>query len=188
MMRFLGVLLGMMAGSVAGCSGTSTDRTDCPRVVLDRATSFLTHFREPRGGHELVAEITGYNGTCEHHSDHLVMTLAVRFTAMRGPALTAQPAQEDPAVTWPYFVAIVHTPPSAALAPPQQPTVLAKEIFHLASTFPSGQDSIHVRDEDITLALPLKPGESLDRYQIFLGFQLTAEQLNDNRQKAGRGG
>ncbi|KAF0113711.1 MAG: hypothetical protein FD149_2052 [Rhodospirillaceae bacterium] len=202
MMRFLGVLLkismlaGMTMGVVVGCSGTSapTDRADCPRVVLDRATSSLTRFRETVGRDltdlELEAEIIGYTGTCDHDRDHVSMTLAVRFIATRGPAL------EDSTVTWPYFIAVVQTPPSATLPPSEtaaQPTILVpkilvKEVFRLASTFPPGQDSIHVRDEDITLALPLRPEESLDRYQIFLGLQLTPEQLNDNRRKPRTGG
>lgn len=201
MVRLLNMALGVMTVimTVSGCVGrTLSVEVVCPRVVLDRSISSLTKFHNGRE-HDLTniafgVEIVGYSGTCHRTGDDIEMTLTIRFAATRRPTF------KESQVEWSHFVAVVHTPLSSieirtdldngkhVQAPPRvTPSgyhmILAKEVFDLISVFPSELDSMRVRDEKIILTLPLHRTESLEHYQIFMGFQLTAEQLQSNRQK-----
>ncbi|KAF0138704.1 MAG: hypothetical protein FD153_1161 [Rhodospirillaceae bacterium] len=197
-LRSAGVMIAVAA--MSGCVGDmSSANMACPRVVLDRTTSNLVQFRTGVGRDltdiALEAEIIGYRGTCYYNQYEIILILAVDFAVTRGPAFMGAP--------WPYFVAVLQTlpPPVAIRTDPENgqrvlasrpalplsaPTVVAKEVFQMTGTFPPRLDTIRVRDEVITLTLPLRQTESPERYQIFVGFQLTPEQLDDNRQNSQR--
>lgn len=207
MVRRLGVALAVATAVAAttSCADnklTSTGIT-CPSVILDRTTSSLTQIHDKMGESDtgnktLKVDISGYNRTCKRTPTDLTMTLTVHFIATRGSSLT-----ETTVVTWPYFIAAVKRilPVKVGvgqtidkLVNPQQNTnisigtadpteILAKEIFPVVSTFPIGFNSIHIRDSELTIALPLLDKATPSYYQIFIGLQLTREQLEYNKKQ-----
>lgn len=173
----------------------------CPHVTIDRATSTLTRFRDGPGRDitdiDLEAEILGYTGDCGRTKAGVDVMVAVSFSATRGPAAKGRSADV------PYFVALSRlssplleekidsetgektmvrkTGPEGDASWERE--ILSKQVFQISSLFPEGSNVIHFRDEEIVLELPLAAGESPRNYTVHLGFQLTREQIEYNRQQ-----
>lgn len=170
--------LACAAGAVlmlAGCSGLSLEKEvppPCPTVRLDRMTSQAVTFQGE--GRDITdmrhkVEVAGYLGECEYRDDAMVLTLTPGFTVEKGPAAGNGLVEG----TFEYFVAI----------PQYYPSPAAKEVFGLGFQFPDPvTPRIRITDEPLTLTLPRKGGESLEAVDIYLGLQLTADQLRYNRE------
>jgi hypothetical protein len=62
-------------------------------------------------------------------------------------------------------------------------TPLEKKIIPLLVKFPDNHIDVPTREKPITLVLKLQPRERVADFSIFLGFQLTRDQLEFNRQR-----
>ncbi|GAA0595736.1 hypothetical protein [Caenispirillum bisanense] len=160
---------------LAGCSGMSLEKEvppPCPTVRLDRMTSQAVTFRgEGRDITDMVhkIDVAGYLGECEYRPTEVILTLTPGFTVEKGPAAGDGLVQG----TFQYFVAI----------PQYYPSPAAKEVFGLGFQFPDPvTPRVRIADEPLTLTLPRKGGESLEAVDIYLGLQLTADQLRYNRE------
>lgn len=201
---------------MTGCSGRTELEVEeiatvCPNIVLDPITSSFSlspdreevccipnNFRDNgiNGITEVV--ITGYRSACKRMpTDHLTMTLSVRFSATRSDELTARK------IIWPYFVAITQTVPKANVNRPlstekqtyaklgdntildidSSTTILAKKIFLKSGQFLPSSSRISLFDSDVTVILPLLHREPASRYQVFIGFQLTPKQFHEKKTK-----
>jgi len=157
---------------VAGCTG-KPEQPPCPPVYILSDTSHVTRFR-PGPGHDLTdvdtdAEIIGFKGECgykprESGGDVLV-SLQVAFDVKRGPANADRKSELS------YFVAV----------PAFYPKAEAKVVFPLTITFPEGVNNVRHVDEMVTLTIPTKQGELIDKYEVYLGFQTSADELERNR-------
>lgn len=161
--------------ALAGCSGMSLEKEPpppCPDVRLDRMTSQATAFQgEGRDITDMVhkVDVAGYVGDCTYEDDQVILSIRPGFTVERGPAAGTGIAQG----TFQYFVAI----------PKYYPSPAAKAVFGLGFEFPDPvTPRIRVADEAVTLTLPRQPGESLADLEVYLGLQLTPDQLQYNRQ------
>ncbi len=140
----------------------------CPKVFLTENTSHLTRFR-PGPGRDITdidyqAEITGYTGSCAYEKDKLSVALNLAFDVTRGPANRTRRVAFD------YFVAI----------PKVYPAKAGKRVFDVAFAFQPNQSRASFGDE-IEIDVPLHKMEEGPSYEIYVGFQLTPEQLDYNR-------
>jgi hypothetical protein len=141
----------------------------CPPIYILADASTLTKYR-PGPGRDLTdveaeAEIVGFKGNCSYDANGAEVTIQVSVDAKRGPANASRKA------TLPYFVAIPYFYPKPE----------AKAVFPLTVEFPEGVSDVRVTDEEVTLRIPVKDQEIIDKYEIFLGFQETEEELEHNR-------
>jgi hypothetical protein len=161
---------------LASCSSLSKPKEGppCPQISMLAETSRVTKFRDGPGRDitdiEYEAEIGGYKGECVYKDDDsVVITLAVVIDAERGPAAQGNAAEPS------YFIAV----------PAYYPNPAAKSVLPVRIEFPENISKVRFRDEDVTMRIPLKGKPGTD-YEIFLGFQVTAEQLDYNRRRGSR--
>jgi len=170
--RALGPALSVLAMGVAlaGCSSLAkTEPPPCPPVYILSDTSHITKFR-PGAGRDLTdvefeAEIVGFKGECGYDAKGANVDLSISLDVKRGPAAAARD------VTLSYFVAI----------PKFYPADEAKAVLVTPVTFPEGVESVRVTDEGVRMQIPLKNRELIDQYVVYLGFQTTPEELEQNR-------
>jgi len=169
----LGVLLSACSGSVF----TREETRPCPPVRLEATTAQLTQFR-PGPGRDLTdvvldADLTGYQGSCQYDDDEGVVRvdLTLSFAAALGPAAA------DRRQAFKYYVAI----------PRYYPDPKGKQVFETAIAFPEGTDRVRYVGEEVRLSLPVGEGGTADDLPIYVGFQLTPEQMEYNRAQ-GAGG
>ena len=150
----------------------------CPNIVIVKDTAELTTFR-PGPGRDLTdvvldARIQRFDGTCEtelaaDRSGEVEVDLQIFFEATRGPANRTRDGQFD------FYVAIAD----------QGGAILAKKVFRSEFEFEGNRNRI-AGVEELTQQIPLRSGELGDAFDIFVGFQLSPEQLQYNRTKLGR--
>lgn len=143
----------------------------CPRVSILSDASKMTKFR-PGQGRDLTdvvatAEIGAFTGSCTYKDNAVEVALQVSIDAERGPA--AQGSQVDMA----YFVAI----------PAYFPSPRAKAVLPVQVGFTPESNKVRFTDEEVVMTIPLKAGEQGANYEVFLGFQLSGDELDYNREQ-----
>jgi hypothetical protein len=167
-------LLVPVALLLSACSGEMFQRTEerpCPPVLLESSTATLTQFR-PGPGRDLTdvvmeAELAGYQGECQYDDETGVVTvdLALDINASLGPAAT------DRSQTLRYFVAL----------PRFYPSERGKQVFETTLAFPDSMNRVRYVGEELSIEVPMDPNESALDYPIYIGFQLTQDQVEFNR-------
>ncbi|MBP2302576.1 hypothetical protein [Azospirillum picis] len=164
----------LAAGAVlalSGCSSGSNSPADlalaCPKVNIVRDLQEVTVFRP--GGKDLTdmesrAALVDFTGNCEYTSNGVTVNVNAFLVAERGPALKGDGAKYQ------YFV---------ALAQPDG-TLVSKAFFDTDVTFQPGQQRAGSREE-LTPKIPLPKDGNAKDWKVYLGFQLTPEQLAFNR-------
>lgn len=159
---------GMFGGSSAQ---TEARRLDCPEIGGTAETSDLRRYRG--AGRDLTdlvveAKLTAVTGRCEpleRRREGVRVALAPTIDVMRGPAAPGR------TVTVPYFVAVAE--PSGRIP--------AKQVFEIPVEFPANRSRLRLSGEEVTVDLPLRPGERAGDYTVLVGFQLNEEELATNR-------
>lgn len=155
--------------ALAGCGYFGEEEArPCPDAVVLADAKRITQFR-PGPGRDLTdvqfeGEIAGIAGTCVFGKRDLTVTLIADLVVTRGPAAAAEEAN------LPFFVAITD----------EARNIVAKQVFDSAIAVPRGQRRAGVREE-IEQVIPLAAGEPSPYYEIVVGFQLSPEQLEQNR-------
>lgn len=172
--RLLPVGLILPLGLLSACSGELFERTEqrpCPPVLLESSTATLTQFR-PGAGRDLTdvvleAELVGYRGECQYDDDANTVTvdLALDMTASLGPAATERTQSLQ------YFVAL----------PRFYPNARGKQVFETTLAFPESMNRVRYVGEELSIEVPMDPNESALDYPIYIGFQLTHDQVEFNR-------
>jgi len=143
----------------------------CPRLGIVGDAADLIRYR-PGGGHDITdqlftAQIRDVGGDCRVDKASANIDLKVSIVGERGAALTAPQGDIE------YFVAVT--------GPGDQ--ILAKETFHTRLDF-SGRNRVGVAEE-LTQRIPLPAGSDPGAYHILVGFQLTPDELAENRRRRG---
>ena len=146
----------------------------CPQARVLGNADQITQFRSGPGRDvldiEYEAQIIELAGECVYRRDgSLSATFAPAFRVTLGAADTDRQASFE------YFVAIVRRADSA---------VLNKEVFPITVEAPPNQSQVRFRDGEVSFSLPLKEGETGAGFQVLLGLQLSATQLDYNRKQA----
>lgn len=162
--------------ALAACSNNeSAIAPACPNIVIVKDTAELTTFRSGPG-RDLIdvvldARIDRFAGSCETDLDddksgEVIVDLQLFFEATRGPANSAREG------SFTYYIAIAD----------RSGDVLAKKTFSTDFAFEGNRNRIG-GVEELTQEIPLDAGELGEDFDIFVGFQLSGEQLNYNRAK-----
>jgi len=167
---------------VAGCGVSmpwSEEDPPCPSVRLVPEASSFRQYAEGAGRDpvdvEFEAEFAQVGWICDYVRDDerpaVTVELTIDMQVIRGPADTDRRAALD------YFV--------AAVTPDR--TIVDKRVFDVQLTFPADSDRVRLPEpEELVLHLPLDRGVQGWEYSVMLGFQLTEEQLEEQRRRSGR--
>ncbi len=184
-------LLGMALFFLGGCSaidgmveelplvGKSAPVPACPKIKVLADAGNLTLYRSGPGRDItdilMEAEIVGFSGACEYvgedgiYEQVKVELEGILFEVTRGPASRLRKAKLR------YFVKI----------PDFYPSPRGAQEFDFSISFPENRNSIQVSDGGIEIAIPLKTGARGADFEIYLGFVLSEEQVERNRQRRG---
>lgn len=160
---------------LTGCGAVDTivnkkEPPPCPPVYILGDAGQVTKYRDGKGRDltdvEAEVEVLGYNGACVYDEKGAEVEIQVRLGAKRGPADT------DRKVSVEYFIAI----------PLYFPNPEAKAVFPVTIQFPEGANTVKYDDEPVVMRVPVKDGDTIQKYEIYIGIQTTPEELNRNRQ------
>ncbi len=119
----------------------------------------------------LDGRITGLQGSCRlaDKPGQLDVSVQVAMELARGPAAPSR------ALDVPYFVAVT-----------EGEQILGKQTLTQHVEFPPNVDRVRVTSRTVTLRLPIGPQKSGAAYAVNVGFQLTPEELQQNRTRGPR--
>ncbi len=169
------IALALSAALLAGCAGDDRRaRKVCPRVdILEYANELVRFLPGPgRDVTDIVfrARLANFRGGCEvdeKDETKVEVELILEFAIERGPA------NRDRKAGFEYFVAI----------PQFHPQPAGKRRFPVAVEFETGQNRVLFRD-GISVEIPLEQGQASSDFNIFIGHQLTAAELDYNQRGA----
>lgn len=175
--RRLLILLG--AGIfLSACTSNLEDTLKCPGITVLDDTRTLTRMASPGSANAaFVATVLGAAGTCEYDLDDRTKTgmveaeIAVTFAVSRGVALKSNVAAFD------YYVAVTDSFGG----------ILNKIIFPVQVTLPTGKNGATMKDDPLTLIIPLKTSAqatgAYKKYHIVVGLQLSPSELDYNQKR-----
>jgi len=179
MLRLL--LAGLAAILVAGCSGDDAEAfAPCPAARVMAEPSELTRFREGPGRDPtdilFEARFQQVAGECSYDEDggDIDIELNVVVDILRGRANT------DGAATFRYFVAVVERDEEVG----PQPAVQGRKAFAVEVVFPETRRNIRYSDV-LGITIPRPDARNVRGYVVYLGFELTPEELAYNKRKLG---
>jgi hypothetical protein len=168
----------MTTAALSACTSPKDVETTfaprCPRAQILADAADLTRYRMA-ASHDLTdmvldGRITGVQGQCARGDDgQLNTTIRAGVTLTRGPAAQGRDAMA------PMFVAVV-----------RDGKVLDKAIYRLEAAFPSNTDQVQLVSNDVQLTLPVGPKLTGPDYSVYVGFQLTPDELAANRKRGPR--
>ena len=157
-----------------GCSGDQVveiSATKCPPVLIPKYTESFVRYRDPvPGGGRDITDISfqagiGYlSGECRVNPNEIIMNFPVLVEAMRGVA--NKNGQADMQV----FLAVMN----------DQNERLSQSSLSYQLSFQGGNAVASLQDP-VRISLPKRPDQSSDRFIIYLGFELSPEELAENR-------
>jgi len=164
-----------LAAVVSACSVINPQpQPPCPPVLVLKDASEMVRFR-PGPGRDVTdvlfsASIVNFLATCAYNRKRteVDINLFVDFVVVRGPADQTRKAAFD------YFVAIPHFHPA-----PQ-----GKRVLPTGVQFEGNQTRLRYRDR-VELTIPLDPKRPRSEYSVYIGFQLTPEEIEANRKRRG---
>jgi len=168
-----------LATLVAGCGLFKKDepRPLCPPVSVLGDTATLTRFGD-RPGRDLVdvlydGRITDVHSTCAFRTvptkgkGTLRMDVSVVIEATRGPA------DRDGRALFDYFVSVTDA----------SRRILNKTTFRTSASFPANRDRLTLTDAPVTLSIPIGSEQGGNDFRVFVGFQLSADELDYNHRR-----
>jgi hypothetical protein len=163
-----------VAIGVTSCAGDDKKRSlPCPNFLLLGHAGHMAKFRAGAGRDvtdvNFRTTITNFRGTCDHTKNGVEAEFFVEIAVERGPANTSREASFE------FFVAIPRFHPKPA----------GKKTFPVRVRFEENKNWLLYRDE-IAIEIPLGAGEAAGDYDVYLGLQLDAEQLEYNRRRKAR--
>lgn len=167
--------VGLLA--VGGCASDDQDLAPCPSAKVLGEPSQLTRFAEGPGRDavdiQFEASFTRVAGECSYSKGggDVDVELTVVIDVARGAAAEAG------RVAFRYFVAVTERPgPNGA-----ERSVLARTSFPVEVTLPQGGRGLRYTDV-LDISIPRPTGRDVRDYVLYLGFELTAEELSYNRE------
>jgi hypothetical protein len=162
---------------LAGCAAPqqAVAPESCPQILVVGDTSQVTKFQTGAGRDPtdvaLQARIADFAGSCslDARRNRVTVDLSLRIQATRGPA------NRDRRGGYDYFVAIAD----------KGDAILAKKVFPGEIAFAADATRVDAVEE-LAQTIPLGGGETGADYRIYVGFQLTADELAYNRRRLQR--
>lgn len=144
----------------------------CPPVSVLAEAGSLVRYRDGPGRDltDVLFEgaISNFVGNCLYRENNtrIAVELSIVFDLKRGPG------NRDRKAAFQYFVAI----------PRFHPAPQGKRRFPLRVEFPGNRSRVRVTDV-IELEIPIARGQMGTDYPVYIGFQLSPDELRDNRQR-----
>ena len=167
------VLLSMSALFVGACTtANNADKVACPSVQVLQSTGEFVRFAAGRRRDltDVATEawIERVGGDCALENDEYLVDLSIGIIARRGPA------NKKSLMILRYFVAVSD----------RQDKILQRQSFQTSASFGAFK-SVAFTDA-LELRIPVAKGVEGDAYTIFIGFELSPDELRFNRQKSAR--
>lgn len=166
---------------VAGCSNDEDeDNAPCPEAKVLAEPSELTRFTEGEGQDPtdilFEARMMRVTGECSYDLDggDIEIELELLMDVIRGAAL------DDNEVRFSYFVAVAEWLPDGG----SEPEIRSRETFPVETGIPGGRRGLRYRDL-LEVTIPRPDDRDVRNYVLYLGFELTPEELSYNRKKLG---
>lgn len=164
-----GALLLAAGIAISACAAETEELIACPNVEVLQDLGEVVRFK-PGPGRDATdvlveAWIDGVSGGCSLDGAELTADLNVRIGTRRGPATTTDKAAIG------YFVAITDL----------NRKVLSRQTFKTTAPF-SNRKTILFED-NLDLNIPLPPDGQTDAYSIYIGLELSEQELAHNRGK-----
>jgi hypothetical protein len=168
--------LALVGVALSGCAWFKSEPPPpCPRVSILSDAARLVQFR-PGPGRDLTdvefeAEIVAVASSCTYRDNmrRVVVTASAQIVAQQGPAASGKSANV------PFFVAIAEG----------DERVLAKSRFDSRIDFPEGRRRAGVAEET-EQNIPLPAGRTGRDFDVLVGLQLSADQLQYMRSQQRR--
>ncbi|MDH5749354.1 MAG: hypothetical protein OEY85_08585 [Rhodospirillales bacterium] len=164
---------------LSGCSLFEKEQAQpiCPTVSILSDASTVTKFQDGLGRNLIDeisrGEIKTIESSCSYESEgktgnqNVIMSLALVIVAERGPANRDRLARFD------YFVSVMD--PERA--------ILNKETFALQPEFSGNQTRVQFKDEPVALKIPVPQGRRGTDFRVYVGFQLSRQELEYNQRQ-----
>lgn len=164
-----GAMLLASAFAISACAAETEALIACPNVEVLQDLGEVVRFK-PGPGRDATdvlveAWIDGVRGGCSLDGAELTAELSIRIGTRRGPATTTDKAAIG------YFVAITDL----------ERKVLSRQTFKTTAPF-SNRKTILFEDA-LDLNIPLPPDGQTDAYSIYIGLELSEQELAHNRAK-----
>ncbi len=164
----------LMAAVVTGCANNGPP-PPCPPVRVDSTTASMTKFKDGSSRDlsnvEFQVKVVGFQGECTMSDDEVEVVLDVDFQITSGPAAQAGP------MSFYYFAAI----------PQFFPQPDGKRVFEIQRSLKGGATAPQTLTEsNVSIKIPLKEKQPAASFDVYLGLQLSDEQLEFNRQQLAR--
>ena len=170
--RMAGVLGLALLASGCGLFEEKKPPPPCPPIFVLKAAGDITRHK-PGPGSDITdvvfrGNIFDFRGLCEYNKarTQVEIKLSIAFEMLRGPANTDRKAD------FAYFIAI----------PKFHPAPQGKKIFPLSTNFVDNNTRVRLTDE-ITLKIPIDRKVKRSEYAIYIGFDLTQQELKQNRSR-----
>ncbi len=166
-------ILGLALMGLSACSTTKTTVSrPCPKILIPKDAAKLTHFKAG-SGHAIIdvtdtQTVSGFAHACSYQLNdagegEVTVQLAPTITSVRGPANTTKRANFE------YFIAIVDG----------KKRILEKARFPVTIPFVNNVTRVQWQRKDpVVMHIPLKAGQSGADFTVFVGLQLTRDELN----------
>jgi len=158
----------LLSGACWGLGGSGAE-LPCPALATVSDAAKLTRFAG--AGRDLTdvrfeAEIIEFVGACVQGGESVDVATRVRIAASRGPA------DEERRADFRYFVAVVT----------RDKRIVGRNVFDSSIEF-SGNKTRAAVIEELEQEIPLAEGETGGNYVIYVGFELTPEEVEFNRRQ-----
>ncbi len=173
--RLAGLLLLSLSLSACSAFDPAEPPPPCPPVSTLGDAAKLTRFMEGPGRDLIDIDFTGQiahlSGKCFYEydpetGDGLVrVNIKPEFRIERGAGNKTRTAEFE------YFVSILD----------DQGNVLDKQTFPYSAKYWKNRQTLTDRDSPVELSIPLKDGQVGQDFNIYVGFQLSREELEYNR-------
>ena len=152
---------------LAACTATDEAPPVCPPAIVIKDAERLVKFEG--AGRDLTdvlfeLDINEARLVCEYDDDVIESAVGIRFIAARGPK------DQERLASFRYFVAVATS----------DRQILAREEFDLTIPFEGNRTRV-VALEEVFPNIPLRPGTDGEDYLVYIGIQLTPEELKYNR-------
>ncbi len=168
----------LLAGLAASCApGQDQFPPVCPNPGLPAETGEVSAYRPGATGEHLTdllysGRMMGIQGQCKLDPDNknrLDTTVKFAIELTRGPALQGRQAYV------PVYLAVT-----------EGYQILDKRIFVLRGAFPPNVDRLDITSGELEMLLPISTRKSGAAYSVLAGFQLTPEEWEAAKAKAGQ--
>jgi len=169
--------IGLVALALAACGSDGSvgegEVGRCPQTAILDDPSQIVRFKPDtdKGPGDLLfhTRIKTFAGECEFDEKEIALDLRIAMETLRGPA------NEKSEAGFTYFVAVLGT----------DKKVLVRQRFPLLVKFESTEMRMDFT-EAVTVYIPRRKGDSTSDYLVYLGYEMTPEELAYNRRRLDR--